>query len=180
MTLGMICPKSWHESLAQVGSARGPLTGQPPPRARRAAEPGQGRRLPCRAACDTWRGARWTPGSWTWREVATQGLGVPWEAFLSFPSMSGQQAWNPRKRQLQPLAPWLTLSGWTAACLVVSGPTPHEAARRRGGRGRGNGSGARLGGGAWRREKGNRPFALFSAKSLTRGGPLQGSPRPGP
>lgn len=31
VTLGMICPKSWHESLAQVGSARGPPPGKPPP-----------------------------------------------------------------------------------------------------------------------------------------------------
>lgn len=33
-TLGMICPKSRHKSLAQVGSARGPQTWQPPPESR--------------------------------------------------------------------------------------------------------------------------------------------------
>lgn len=64
MTLGMICPKSWHESLAQVGSAQGPPPGQPPPRARRAAGPGQGRRLPCRAARGTWHVARGRVDSW--------------------------------------------------------------------------------------------------------------------
>lgn len=30
----MICPKSQHKSLAQVGSARGPQTWQPPPESR--------------------------------------------------------------------------------------------------------------------------------------------------
>lgn len=84
-------------------------------------------------------------------------------------------AQNPRKRELRPSPPWLMLSAWAAAQLVgFLAPLLTKLRRRPAG---GQPATGRPGEGfREKREKGNRPLALFSVNSLTRGDPLQGPP----
>lgn len=112
-------------------------------------------------------------------ERANQGPWPPLRSFFLLPFRTGQEAtagpWHRTQENgscgLSP--PWLTLSGWAAAHLVGSQAPLLTKLRRRPAEGE-MARGPAWGRGLERREKGNRPLALCSVNSLTRGGPLQG------
>lgn len=177
-TLGMICTKSRHKSLAQAGSAWGLPARQPPPRAQGAAALGQGRSPLAGLHGALAEGPGRLQGARHRERWPTHNPGLlPREASF-FPSMSRQRA-DHRPVPLQglpqgnsscsfspPLAHTFGRGQWHLWCGFR--PAPHRAAGETSRRG--NGEGAGLGVGAQRTQTWGTADSLCSAANSLTGG----------